>query len=205
MATWELAGTARSDFADMVEALSDDQLGRQTLCGEWDAKGVLAHLVMFVELGAFAFVGQMFKYRFDFDRAWVENAAARHERPTADLLATLRGNATKSAPLPGFPEALTVADVAIHTQDVRRPLGLDGALDERVLRSTLGFLTTAKQAKTLVDDLPSLDGVHLRATDIDWSHGDGAEVTGTGEAIMMALARRPTIDELSGPGVDQLR
>ena len=37
MATWELAGTARSDFADMVEALSDDQLGRQTLCGEWDA------------------------------------------------------------------------------------------------------------------------------------------------------------------------
>lgn len=205
MATWELAGTARKDFADMIESLSDDQLRQQTLCGEWDAKGVLAHLVMFVELGAFGFFGQMFKYRFDFDKAWVENAAARHTRPTADLLSTLRSGATKSAPLPGFPEGLTVADVAIHTQDVRRPLGLDGALDERVLRSTLDFLTTAKQAKTLVSDLPSLDGVQLKATDMDWSHGDGAEVSGTGEAIMMALARRPVMDELRGPGVDQLR
>ncbi len=205
MATWELAGTARNDFADMIEPLSDEQLAQQTLCGEWDAKGVLAHLVMFVELGAFGFVGQMFKHRFDFDKAWVVNAAARHGRPTSGLLSTLRSNATRSASLPGFPEGLTVADVAIHTQDVRRPLGLSGALDEGVLRSTLDFLTTSKQAKTLVGDLPSLDGVKLRATDLDWSHGDGDEVAGTGEAIMMALARRPVIDELSGPGVDQLR
>ena len=205
MASWDLAGTARNDFADMVESMSEDQLEQQTLCGEWDAKGVLAHLVMFVELGAFGFVGQMIKYRFDFDKAWVANAAVRRQRPTSDLVATLRNNATKPAPLPGFPEGLTVADVAIHTQDVRRPLGLPGELDERVLVSVLDFLTTSKQAKTLVSDLPSLDGVQLHATDLDWRHGEGAEVSGTGEAIMMALARRPVLDELRGPGVDQLR
>lgn len=74
-----------------------------------------------------------------------------------------------------------------------------------MLVSVLDFLTTSKQAKTLVNDLPSLDGVQLHATDLDWRHGDGAEVSGTGEAIMMTLARRPVLDELRGPGVDQLR
>ncbi len=204
MVEYELAGKARTDFADMVAPLAEEQLAQPTLCSEWDAKGVLAHLVMFVELGAFGFIGTMAKHRFNFDKAWIAAAAERHGRPTEDLIATLRQNATKSAPLPGFPEGITVADVAIHTQDVRRPLGLDGALDEQVLRGALDFLTTAKQAKNLVDP-PSLDGLRLQATDLDWSYGDGAEVTGPAESIMMALAHRPTLDELSGDGVARLR
>jgi hypothetical protein len=122
------------------------------------------------------------------------------KRPVQDLVATLREKAAASAPLPGFPEALTVADVAIHTQDVRRPLGLPGALDDQVLRTALDFLATHKQAKQLVDP-PSLEGLKLNATDTGWHHGDGAEVAGTGEAIMMALAHGPILDELTGDGV----
>ncbi len=204
MAVWDLAATARNDFADMVEQLSDDQLAQPTLCSEWDAKGVLSHLTMFVELGPFGFFGTIARHAFDFDKAWVAAAARRRERPASDLIATLRQGAGKTAPLPGFPEGLTVADVAIHTQDVRRPLGLPGALDDAVLRTTLDFLTTNKQAKNLVGSLPP-DDVRLRATDLDWSWGGGAEVSGTGEAIMMALAHRPVYDELSGEGVDRLR
>lgn len=204
MATWNIAATARRDFADMIDGLSEDQLSAQTLCVDWDAKSVLAHLVMFVELGAIGFFTTIARHRFDFDKAWMVAAAERRRRPTDDLLATLREGAGSSAPLPGFPEGLTVADVAIHTQDVRRPLGLDGTLDEAVRRASLDFLAGHKQAKTLVD-LPDLDGVELVATDLDWRHGTGQEVRGTGEALMMALARRPVLDELDGPGVDRLR
>ncbi len=200
MATWEIARKARTDFADMIDSLSEEQLGQGTLCGEWDAKGVLSHLVMFTELGAFGFFTTIAKHRFNFDKAWIAAAAERHKRPVQDLVATLREKAAASAPLPGFPEALTVTDVAIHTQDVRRPLGLPGGLDDQVLRTALDFLATHKQAKQLVDP-PSLDGLKLNATDIDWHHGDGAEVSGTGEAIMMALAHRPVLDELTGDGV----
>ena len=200
---WDLAAKARNDFADMVEGLTPEQLAAPTLCPEWDAKGVLAHLVMFVELGAFGFLGTIAKHRFDFDKAWIAASAQRHTRSTDDLIAALRDNAGKSAPLPGFPEELTVADVAIHTQDVRRPLGLDGSLDDEVLRRTLDFLVAHKQAKNLVDP-PSLEGIKLHATDLGWTHGEGDEVTGSGEAIMMALAHRPVLDELSGPGVARL-
>jgi hypothetical protein len=44
-------------------------------------------------------------------------------------------------------------------------------------------------------------GLRLVATDIDWSIGHGAEVTGPAEALLMAIAgRRDAVDELAGPG-----
>jgi len=200
MATWELAGKARSDFADMIEPLTPEQLQEQSLCTAWTAQGVLAHVTSFVETGAFGFVGALAKSGFNFDKGSIIMADQQLERPVSDVLASLRRNAAKSAPMPGFPEAMTVSDVAIHTQDVRRPLALPGTLDEAVLQQALDFLTTDKKATTLVDRRP-LDGVRLVATESDWSFGEGAEITGTSEAIMMGLANRPVLDELSGEGL----
>jgi hypothetical protein len=48
-------------------------------------------------------------------------------------------------------------------------------------------------------------GLRLRATDIDWTHGRGPEVTGTGEALLMAMAGRPAaVPDLGGPGLTTL-
>ena len=44
-------------------------------------------------------------------------------------------------------------------------------------------------------------GLALRATDVDWTHGSGPEVTGPGEALLMAMTGRPAaLDDLEGPG-----
>ena len=107
--------------------------------------------------------------------------------------------------MPGFPEEMTMADVAIHTQDVRRPLGLAGSPSEDTVRTALDFITTHKMGTTLIANRPPLEGVRLVATDMDWSFGDGAEISGPGESLMMALAARPVLDELSGGGVDLWR
>jgi hypothetical protein len=41
--------------------------------------------------------------------------------------------------------------------------------------------------------------VKLTATDIDWSHGNGPEVTGPAEALVMMMAGRlVALDDLSG-------
>jgi uncharacterized protein (TIGR03083 family) len=200
MATWELAGKGRNDFADMIEPLTEEQLQEQSLCTEWTAHGVLAHVTSFVETGLFSFFGALVRSGFNFDKGSLIMANKQLERPVPDVLASLRANATKSAPMPMFPEAMTVSDVAIHTQDVRRPLGLPGMLDDAVLQQALEFLTTEKMATTLVNRRP-LDGVRLVATDSDWTFGDGDEITGTSEAIMMGLADRPVLDELSGDGL----
>jgi hypothetical protein len=48
-------------------------------------------------------------------------------------------------------------------------------------------------------------GVRLVATDLDWSHGNGPEVRGSGEALLMAMAGRPAaLDDLDGPGKAKL-
>ncbi|OUS93088.1 maleylpyruvate isomerase family mycothiol-dependent enzyme [Rhodococcus sp. NCIMB 12038] len=44
-------------------------------------------------------------------------------------------------------------------------------------------------------------GVKLVATDLDWSHGRGPQVSGSGEALLMAMAgRRDALGDLTGPG-----
>ena len=46
-------------------------------------------------------------------------------------------------------------------------------------------------------------GLRLVATDVDWSHGSGPEVSGPGEAILLAASGRPAgLAELDGAGVD---
>ena len=46
-----------------------------------------------------------------------------------------------------------------------------------------------------------LDGLALRATDLDWRHGRGEDLAGPAEAIAMALTgRSAALDDVDGPG-----
>jgi len=200
MGTWELAATARTDFADMIEGLDQSQLDEASLCAEWTARGVLCHVTSIVEIGFFGLFGTMVRTGFNFDKASILMAKKQEARPVEDVIESLRTKATKSAVLPMFPEGMTVTDVAIHTQDVRWPLGLDGTLDSAVQLEALNFITGAKMAKTLVDRR-DLDNVRLVATDVDWSFCAGPEITGTAEALLMGIANRPVLDDLSGDGL----
>lgn len=202
MATWETAGKVRRQFADMIEGLTDEQLRAETLCNGWTPVHVLGHLTSFVDTGTVAFFANVAKHRFNYDNASLASAQKQADRRIADVLQTLRDNATKSSALPMFPEELTVADVAIHTQDVRRPLGLGCELEPDVLRATLDFLTTHKMATVLVDRKP-LEGVTLQTTDMAWSFGSGPVISGPAEAVMMALSSRPALGDLTGDGVRQ--
>jgi hypothetical protein len=103
-----------------------------------------------------------------------------------------------------FPEGLTVADVVVHEQDVRRGLGLAGAPDPELVQYSLEFLTTHKRAKLLLEKPGLLEGLRFEATDLDWSSGSGALVSGPGEAILMTMLRRDVSSELTGDGVATL-
>jgi hypothetical protein len=44
-----------------------------------------------------------------------------------------------------------------------------------------------------------------RATDQDWAHGQGPEVTGPSETLALAIGGRPmALDDLAGPGLTVL-
>ena len=49
-------------------------------------------------------------------------------------------------------------------------------------------------------------GLALVAEDVGWRHGDGPEVRGAGEAVLLAMCgRAAAVPELSGEGVATLR
>ncbi len=200
---WDTAARVRREVADVVEGLSPEQLGASTLSGDWNPRQILGHLASFVELGLGQFLGQMARHRFDYDRAAMTIADRMAERPVDELLALLRDRADEKAWLPMFPEVMTVTDVIVHTQDIRRGVGLDGRPDDDVLRDALDFMVSNRMAKNLGG--PKVDGLALSASDLDWSAGSGPAVEGPGEALLLALTGRDVLDELSGEGVQRLR
>lgn len=200
---WELAGRARIGFAEMAADLDEGQWATETLCPGWTPHDVLAHLVWHTELTVPSLLMAMARSGFDFGKAAGRAASELAKRPRDQLLADLRSRADKKSSIPGAPESGSVTDTAIHTQDVRRALGLSGELSPETLRIALDFLTTNRNAKFLMDP-KAKDGLRLVATDIDWSFGSGPSVEGPGEALIMSLTGRPATSGLAGDGLDTL-
>lgn len=86
--------------------------------------------------------------------------------------------------------------------DIRRPLGLPRDFPRERLVAVLdalprigGFMQTKKR----------IAGLRLVATDIEHTVGDGAEIRGPAEALILAASGRTAgLDELTGEGVNVL-
>jgi uncharacterized protein (TIGR03083 family) len=89
----------------------------------------------------------------------------------------------------------------IHHQDIRRTLDLPRQIPPERLRRVLDLVPPNPRLRAGA----RIRGLRLQATDIDWAHGSGLEVRGTGEALLMAMAgRRQAVGELTGPGQPRL-
>jgi len=197
MAEWNVVAKARHDFSDMLEGLSEEQLATQSLCDAWSVADVAGHLVSLVEMSSLSLVMGFVKNRADPD-AFISAKAQEFSALGAEsLVRSLRARAGDR--MRPYSEASVANDIAVHTQDIRRPLGLSDPLDPGVLQMALDFSTNEFASKRTSDD-----ALRFTATDIDWSWGAGPEIKGTAEALLMALNKRDVDDELEGPGVELL-
>ena len=203
MSDSDTAAEARRSFADMIDGLSDEQLAAATLCHDWTPREVAGHVASFVEMSMPTMMFSMLKAGFNIDRAWDRNARRYSQGPISEVTAKIRDRAGKPAAIKSFPRELTTADCVVHAQDVRIPLGLDGAPTEAMLREALDFCTAHDKRKLLVDP-DDIMGLRLEATDIDWSWGSGELVSGPADALLLGINRRDVSDRLDGPGVASL-
>ena len=91
--------------------------------------------------------------------------------------------------------------MVIHHQDMRRVLGIPRVVPEERVRAALDVVLTPR-GSTNLGSCDRAARLRLQADDINWSWGSGPEVTGTAEAILMAVAGRPAaLADLSGKGV----
>ena len=192
----------RTELLAFLETLTPEEWEAPSLCNGWRVRDVVAHVVAYDRFAPIL-VWHFVRSGFSVDRVNHRTTAAWSSRSIDELLARLRANLRPGGitRLIGWPVALQEA--VVHQQDVRRPLGRPRTIPaERVV----GVLECLVDPPPLTGLQSRARGLHLAATDIGWTCGDGPLVSGYGEAIMMALAGRESVlDELTGPGVSLLR
>ncbi|SDF12035.1 TIGR03083 family protein [Blastococcus fimeti] len=197
-----LAEEERADLLALLRELSPDQWHAQSLCANWRVRDVAAHAVSYDELSRAATVTTFLRGGLRTNRV-NEIALSRYESLDPEGIVDLVARNQRPSGLPsGFRGGIALTDGTIHHQDIRRALGLPRTIPEHRLVPVLTFSLGAPT-------LPSKGnarGLELVATDVDWTAGDGPKVTGTGEALLMAVAgRAQALADLSGEGVQTLR
>jgi uncharacterized protein (TIGR03083 family) len=160
-------------------------------------RDVAAHCVSFEGLSPRELALRFLEGRLRTDRINALAVAALAGRPTSDLIGLLRDNAEPHGLGAGFGGRVALTDNMIHQQDIRRPLGLPRDIPPERLRAALDFVRYAPTIRGAW----RVRGVRLIADDLDWSHGRGPAVRGSGEALLMIMAGRPAaLGDVEGPG-----
>ena len=163
---------------------------------------VLAHMVATAkETPAGFFVG-MIGSGFRISRFTEKRIAVEGAGGPAATLAAFRGVETSTSAPPG-PKLSWLGEVLVHSEDIRRPLGIP---HEYPVDSVTAVTDFYAGSNVLIGGKRRVEGLTLQATDTDWSRGSGPVVSGPARALMLATTGRTTaLDELSGPGVELLR
>jgi uncharacterized protein (TIGR03083 family) len=201
--SWQVIEQQRRSLADLLGDLTEEQWDASSLCAGWRVRDVAAHVAMAPQVPG---IGSMLA---DAARAggrfhtFNHDAAVRHAaRPREQIVDELRQFAA-SRKLPVVTNYRNILfDVLVHGQDIAIPLGLPREMPidaaaagaERVW--TMGWPFWARRR---------LRRLRLRAADVDWSAGDGLEVSGPIAALLLLLTGRPAaLPRLTGDGVPEL-
>ena len=198
----------RREMADLLDTLTPQQLGQPSLCGAWTVRDVAGHLVVPLTVSLPGFAVAMLKAFGNFDRANDVLARQAAARLGGGLAGELRDRAGRRFVPPGGTPSHQLMDVIVHSQDIRRPLGINHSYAAADLREALTLVTSP--AGTNVVPPRRIEGLSFVATDLDgqpesFGAADGAPVEGPAEAILLAiLGRRVALADLTGDGVSML-
>ena len=205
----ELIRNQREGFIETLEGLTPDQWLHPSLCEEWRTIDVAAHLAWAPVLGPIAAVTSMARYGFSMNRMISVSARSWSARSQTAILGQLRDNAHTGAKPTAMPQVAALADAVVHGIDVRRPLGLPSQVPTESLGPVADFVLGTPWPLNVVvggSARRRVADVRLLATDTDWSHGNGPEVHGTTESLLVLLfGRSPRPADLTGTGVATLR
>ncbi len=196
-----------ASISELAHGLSEAQWDHDSLCRGWRVRDVISHMTVGYTTSLPATLARVARYGFNVSKASGADSVVYGSAHTpAQILAvfdTIHTDHVRKGVTRFIPSAEGLVDHIVHHQDIRRPLDLPRRVPEDRLLAALG---AAPDIGGFVGAKRRAAGLRLVATDVDWSHGAGPEVRGTGEAILLALTGRPVVlDELAGEGVATLR
>jgi uncharacterized protein (TIGR03083 family) len=200
--SWDHVDSEVRDFSTLCEGLTESEWNHASLCEGWSVHDVAVHVSAALNVNVRALV-RLARLGFSIHRSNDEDIRMARDTPhstiTADLVSWRRPTGLQR--LSGTPPGTALRGTMIHQQDIRRPLGRPRDIPHDRLVIVLNHLKTRVGSANL-GSVPRLHQVRFVATDIDWAAGKGPEITGPGEAILMAMAgRRDALADLDGPGI----
>ncbi|PWK82888.1 uncharacterized protein (TIGR03083 family) [Lentzea atacamensis] len=193
---WQTIDSERAATAELLAGLSDVEWTYPSLCEGWTVREVAAHLTLAPHATIGGAIRDFARARGSFNRMIDQTARRSARRPTAEIVADLRGSVGVHKLAPGQKLKDCLMDIMVHTQDMALPLGIERHMpaEAAIVAADhlwqIGFPFHARRR---------LAGHRLVATDADWSTGEGTEVSGPIEALVMLLAgRSATIPKLTG-------
>lgn len=192
----------RLALAEYVEGLDEAAWATPSLCTAWTVREVVAHLTFTTRATVPAVVRAAVRARGSFDRMEIDVARDRSARFTpAELVAQLRESAGTSRRFPGSGPMDPLMDLVIHGQDIARPLGREYRSPAGVVVASLAYVA----ANRFMGGPRRVAGLELVASDAEWSTGNGPQVCGPAEDLLLAVSGRPAaLPALTGPGIPML-
>jgi uncharacterized protein (TIGR03083 family) len=199
---WPLIHAERQALLEDLVGLSPEQWATPSLCSQWSVRQVFGHMTATARMSPGRFIGKFAKAGFVFDKMTAADVAAETAGTPDQQVAAFRSLAGATSAPPGPVDAM-LGEAVVHSADLRRPLGIKR---EYPLGAVIRAADFYAGSNLLIGAKKRIDGVRLRATDTDWSHGSGPEVTGPALALLQAMTGRgAALEDLAGPGLDTLR
>jgi uncharacterized protein (TIGR03083 family) len=184
----DMIAAQRAELAEVLTGLPGQSWDEPTLCAGWRVREVVAHITMPFRYGRRRFGLELAKSRGRFnemaDRVARRDAAAMSP---ADLAGAVRSNIGHPWKPPGGGFTGALAHDLIHGLDIMVPLGIARPVPEDRLRLILPASMTDRSVRFFGADL---DGIELRAEDMDWTLGSGTPLTGAAADLLLVLCGR---------------
>lgn len=205
MTTWAQVHAERVALADDLAGLTGEQWATTSLCTEFTVREVLAHLTAGAVLSFPRWFAGVLRHRFDFDAQVVMQLRRQLGDSPAETLDRFRASAGRSTTPLGFRGSAIVAlaEVVVHAEDIRHPLGIARAYPAGVLSAVAAHYAATD---LVVLAKGRIGGLRLTATDSAFTTGTGLPVNGPTLALIMAMTGRTAfLADLAGDGVPTLR
>jgi uncharacterized protein (TIGR03083 family) len=196
--TWKYIHSERSQMVETWAALSADQWASASWCGGWSVQDVAGHIVAAAEQTPANFYKELISAGFRFNVFTDRGARRLAAVGPAELGRRLQAR-TSTTNRPPAPVMAMLGEIVVHGEDIRRPLGLEHRSPEAAL---VAVADSWKNSNLLIGGKRRITGLRLRATDVDWAHGDGPEVSGPLVSLVLAMTgRKGAHVDLAGEGV----
>lgn len=123
---WALIHPGRQALLNDVAGLSDEQWNTPSLCAAWTVRDTLAHLTSGAKITQGSYLGAWVRAGFRFNAMNEKGIVAQRGSTPADTLAAFRSQLTATTHPPGPLQAM-VSELVLHSEDIRRPLGITHA------------------------------------------------------------------------------